>query len=543
MSPGTKSPDEVFFFVNKGPQSFHLSRSEQREKFLIHSHVQGRWRRDKAQTKEIGELDSQTDAHSSSKPPITEKGADGQSNIAERSSTSDRKILTLSISAKSVKGIARVEYRVAKQRPWTMPRVETAPSPGAALDPFEAFPIRVDAQMHRLLQYYQFSFHCKMWCIHAQAGRRARCCIPIGDFLQDCFNNSATIFSTLACMAIRMREASASMHFMQRAVAELRQILNRAEWEATANSLIWAICLLWFVEMSRPDISAGAMHIKGAKALVAQMPSSVSDQLKTLVHKLDIRTTWMMILKSGSNLLPETPRRSLNSSDSTRSTNNVLLSGRYRNILDDNLVAVIQDLDDFVHLFEQAFVAGTEPNADLFEDFYSWNKEVDGRLVFAPTTSPQAEVFQLTIKIWKRYNFSQGRHAFPALPFAKDLAELLEQHPMSIWLDHLDGLMWVHTVGAMAAAHINAAWSESGPLSVSVDDVEQYFVRGIARILQRKGVCALPTRREDFLTAEGLRNFSRQFFYLDAIQSRLLHLLSAKVRRKVAELEMNPAGC
>lgn len=57
MSPerSTNHENEPWLFVNKDAESYHLSRSHQREKFLIHSHVQGRWRRRKARQSEVAD--------------------------------------------------------------------------------------------------------------------------------------------------------------------------------------------------------------------------------------------------------------------------------------------------------------------------------------------------------------------------------------------------------------------------------------------------------------------------------------------------------
>jgi hypothetical protein len=322
--------------------------------------------------------------------------------------------------------------------------------------------------------------------------------------------------------------------YHQRAVAELRQTLTGQLSGSKVDKLVFVACLLWFVEASYSNVGASCVHVRGAKALIDLRPGSVSPEIVNLVQKLAVQTAWTMIQSSCGNVEERIPVLLLGGGERTATTRSVLLTSRYRDLLGSDMQAAIEGVADFIDLFEQTYLAGTELDSATCRQLYLKNVVTDSKLFSAAASTPQGHVIALAVRIWKAYIFPRTGYSFPAIGLANELADLLQQHPPSSWEGHIDGLMWVYTIGAMTSAHVNTLASESEQHAMSRQEVEQYFLSGIAAILLREDAQLLYSRHDNVLSTEGLCNFSRQFLYLDCVQRRILHLLSAKIRRTVA---------
>ncbi len=159
-----KSNSELWLFVNKTVESHHLSRSVQREKFLIHSHVQGRWRRQQAEEDDGDGEAAEKDAF----PPFDfgkdtagrHQGAHHPHRIHTREHERDLGLLDKSTTIeKDIKDTVRSRQQVERKRPTGPVRI-TLPRPCLdTIDPFGAFPIHLNAKVYRLLGYYRLVFH------------------------------------------------------------------------------------------------------------------------------------------------------------------------------------------------------------------------------------------------------------------------------------------------------------------------------------------------------------------------------------------------
>jgi hypothetical protein len=274
------------------------------------------------------------------------------------------------------------------------------------------------------------------------------------------------------------------------------------------------------------------MHIRGARALIEEMPDSVRPQLKNLVEKIEIQTTWLCVQASAAvqqngfaDSLPDMSMLPL------RSTESVLLSRQYQKILDDDFRAVIEQVANFATLFDQQLEVSTrvESHQASFKRFCSLSAQVDSKLSTASPSTPQGEVILLAIKIWKAYVLQNVNYTFRAHDLARDLMQLLELYPSSIWDDHTDGLIWICMIGSMAAAHVHLLGPVSDCGLVEGTKVDGYFVRRMLTIRPRGD--AFPV---DIFTERGLLTLSMRFLHLDVVQRRLLHLLAAKIKRTAA---------
>ncbi|KIW71344.1 hypothetical protein PV04_03525 [Phialophora macrospora] len=531
---------EQWLFVNKTSGSDHLSRSVQREKFLIHCHVQGRWRRRRTRENNKIQQRSEAEAESSFDRGQHESGT-LEANLLYQNSIGDlphshEPIRASNTIEKQADGDLLPQHSIANRRPLTSLQISLPRTSLDTADPFEAFPIHLDVKVSQLLGRYQLIFHNIMWC-NPPAGSRARCCIGVGSFLHECFTSPAAMYSTLASMSIYMKQSlpqEETALYHQRAVAELRQTLNGQLSDAKVDKLVFVACLLWFVEASHSNLSASCVHVRGAKALIDLRPRSISPEIVNLVQKLAVQTAWTMIQSSRGNAKERIPVLLPGGGEQLAPVRSTLLTSRYRELLGFDMQVAIEGVADFINLFEQTYLAGIELDSATCRQLYLQNEVTDSKLFSAAASTPQGRVIALAVRIWKAYIFPRTGYSFPAIVLANDLADLLQQHPLSLWERHIDALMWVYTIGAMTSAHVNTLASDSGQHAMSREEAEHYFLSGIAAILRREDAQLLYSRHDNVLSTDGLCNFSRQFLYLDCVQRRILHLLSVKIRRTVA---------
>lgn len=359
-------------------------------------------------------------------------------------------------------------------------------------------------------------------------------------FLHECFTNPVAMFATLASMCTFKNESlprEANLIYTQRAVAELRKALNGPLAEAQLDKLVFAICMLSYLEISRFDMDASAVHLRGAKALIGWKPERIGSETKNLVQKCGVLTTWGMIQSARGDAQKDIPVLILSDLERTSGTQNTLLSDRYRDFISSELQSAIESVANLAGQLEREYVGGAELGPTTSRRLYVDNKAADMKLALFTPETPQDSVVLFAVKIWKAYAFPWSVSAVPALSLASNLAKLLERHPLSLWEDHVDGLMWVLTIGAMTSADMNTLVVTPEQPERDREQVEEYFLQGIATILRRKDAQLLYSRHDNVLSAEGLRSFSRQFLYLDCIQRRRLHLLSAKLRRIMVRLD------
>ena len=434
--------------------------------------------------------------------------------------------------------MVRIQYRVSKQQPWSQETIPHSP-PGNNVDPFGTAPLRVDENVLRLLQYYQFVFHTRMWCRHHHrhdSSKQISCCLDVHDFLHDCLNKPVTMYSTLACLVAHRVQSDLpptdelSSFLLQKAVVALRLELNKSVLVAEINFLIWDICLMWFVESSRMNIDACVTHIKGAYALTEMVQGRTKTHLKSLVDKLAVRTTWMMVQTSQPGPLTNMCCADLPRLHRETDTDNFLLSRRFQAIIDEDFRATIRLLRHFTALFESNHVENPDSHTNILSQFHTENAEIDRRLYSLSVADMRAEALLTAIKIWKDYVFPrQGCRFIGALTQTIDLAARLRDMSTDMWKDHLDCLMWICTVGAMGIGHINAATFKVRTTNMTSDEAHHFFLQKIGSIIQSDESRVFYDMDVVGLDENSLAAFSKHFPYLDAAQSRIMHLMSINV--------------
>ena len=267
-------PDQ-FLFVNKSARSRSLSHSNPEERFFIHSHVHGKFHKNKGQTRQRSLL----------------PGSRSKSNCPNSQSTFETS-RTTNCSERSDGSTAAKPVSRQRHPKGAIPDIQENPYSGLgsstphniidaiAIDPFYCTSTHLDAKDQRLLHYPFTSFIEATFNAESLSGTTPSTTFrhreAIIERLRHCVVDRLTMYSTLAycasCMRWALREEERERPpelYVLKAIEALKSRLERAE--VVDTWLILSIYALAVSEMWAENYEAATAHLKMTRHLVTQL--------------------------------------------------------------------------------------------------------------------------------------------------------------------------------------------------------------------------------------------------------------------------------
>ena len=267
-------PDR-FLFVNKFANSPSLSHSNREEEFFIHSHVHGKYYKQKRQTRQ---------RYQQSEPLVSSNRPSSLSDSKAFRTPNQSEVTSTSTSARLI-----AKHKHPKE---TVPHIQKDSQSNmyssalhnvidaVAIDPFYCTASTIDAKDQRLLYYPFTSFiettfnaESLSWMASSTAFRHRE---AIVERLRHCVDDELTLYSTLAYCASCMRWAVGEKErerppefYMLKAIKALKIRLEKAD--VIDKWLILSIYALAVSEMWGQNYEAAIAHLKMARHLVTRI--------------------------------------------------------------------------------------------------------------------------------------------------------------------------------------------------------------------------------------------------------------------------------
>jgi hypothetical protein len=545
-------------FINKDAKSPSIRRHTAAEKFSINAHVQrGRKhvRRDQMPIRLNDQrqrlLEFRLSETAASAGPVGED-EDGQELLADLpdegyesfEGPTDERTLTLESSSnlrnrEGNKQDRRVENsRLNASRSWHLHQQRRQFLDRAiclkdeAVDPFDRSCIKVDSEVHSLLQFYLRVFHPNTW--HTEAHKQSR---SLGkykyargahDIVQGCFEDEMNMYCVLASMASFLQVFEhVQIHrnvnyYMSRALTATRQKIEDHQQTTGIAAIVNPRMILnsfylGVAEWYRLELDASFIHIQAVKQMVNCLGGMkcIDGQMREAFALGDTYLAAERLAKPVFDPADFDP--GLDTAISTwsrrfglagRKKRTELLHGAHQQIVPQDLRQIIEDLDDYI-----AVLILSQQYSDFPTETPHWIHTRDlatrNRLLALDVADVRTEALRVALIMWELTVMTVSARKRTVKLMAPKLKGILLKTKLQDWIGHEPVLCWIFSVGSMSAA--------------AYSDTEAWFTNELVR---------LPTTCwNNHLTPDesAIRSLASRFFYLESVQEPILKDLMLRI--------------
>lgn len=543
-------------FINKGAKSASPLRNTDAEKISINTHVQrGRKkvRRDQKpillseqrqkllefRLREIATFastDGEDEGDQVSFADSSDQGYESFDSLAdERTSTtwissSDRDGDELDQRVEKSRLNAIRSWHLQQQRKRFLDRAICCKD--EAVDPFDRSCIKVDSEVHNLLQFYQKVFHPNTWHTeaHKQPGTLGKYKYARGasDIVQGCFEDEMNMYCVLASMASvlqvfeKVKIRRTVNYYMSRALTATRAKIKTHQ-QATGiaaivnTRMILNSFYLGVAEWYRLELDDAFIHIQAVKHMVDVIGgmNSIDGQLREHFALGDTYLAAERLAKPVFNAADFDPGPNPAISTWSRSpglagrkARTELLHGAHQDIVTGDLRRIVEDLDDYIGV-----LILSQQNSDFLPETPHWIHARDlatrNRLLALDVADVRTEALRIALILWELVVMTVSPSKRTVKLMAPKLQRVLLRINAQNWIGHESLLCWIVSIGSMSAA------AGSG--------TEVWFTNELVRLPM--------TYWSDRLTLDesALRSLARRFFYLESVQEPILKALALRI--------------
>lgn len=401
-----------------------------------------------------------------------------------------------------------------------------------AVDPFDRSCVKVDSEVHTLLQFYLRVFHPNTWHIeaHKQSTVLAKYKYAGGaqDIVRGCFEDEMNMYCVLASMASFLQvfqQVSMSRNvnfYMSRALAATREKIKTHQ-QATGTAaivntrMILNSFYLGVAEWYRFELGASLIHIQAVKQMVDCLGGMkcIDGQLR---EHLALGDTYLAAERLAKPLFdaadfdpglnPAIHIWSRRPGVAVRKACTELLHRAHQEIVPEDLRQIIEDLDDCI-----AVLILSQQHSDFPPETPHWIYARDlaarNRLLALDVADGRTEALRVALIMWELMvmTVSAGKRTVKLM--SPKLKGILLNINARDWTGHESVLCWILSIGSMSAA--------------AGSDTEAWFTTELMR---------LPVIFwSDRLTSHesALRSLGCRFFYLESVQAPILKGLALRI--------------
>jgi len=423
--------------------------------------------------------------------------------------------------------------------------VRTICGKNQATDPFNTSCIKVDKEIHALLQSYTIIFHPNIWHTEAQtqqAKGRYTFATSAKDIVRDCLHDEMNMYCVLALMASQRqvfekcnlrRDVS---YYMTSALATTRKRIE-CHQQATGNAaiingkMIMNMFYLGAAEWYRRELDASLVHFRAVKQMVDRVGGlkSLDGQLREMIalgdsylaaERLAAPLFDAFDFDPGKNAMISTWRHNHEIGDDGGLERQITALGYeltrwiHRDIVSDELQQIVEDMAEFISVFVLSRQQHDFPPGTAHWIFLR-NLAVRNRLLAMNDADARAYALRVALIMWELMVMTASPRKRTIKLLAPKLKGILCSISSKDWSGHESVRCWILTIGSMSA--------------VVGSEVESWFVEEIVTLMT-SGWNDYDLKNEDELI-----RFSKQFFYLESIQAPMARGLANVIKVLIRE--------
>ena len=399
------------------------------------------------------------------------------------------------------------------------PRTLSVHVPGTGIDPFDTSSTKFDEQTYILLQYYikvvyPSRFHAET---RSRSAQKHQFHLAENEVIRDCLENELHMITLLTSTASRMQYMERTPVkegtdiYMHRALKALRRYV--AETPVASTQLVFDMFHLFTAEAYRFNNAGAKVHLRAAKVIIDQMGGQAALQKANphLIETLVIGDLFVAAEDLSSPILECTFDPGFGTAKHLSLTTGTFRTQIGLRLLNPAQVAIIspqtyQIVKEIIECVKVAIVTSTlqEPPSQALRWLHLRNLAIRHHLSYMPAEDPRTRALHTALQMWILIAFTRMGPVRTAKVMAPKLIDMLLKIGRQSWFGHEDIYTWILSIGAIAARETL---------------FEKWFTDQMVR---------LPLS-EELASMEKLRQFSKQFFYLDSIQSKWLERLAKQV--------------